>query len=99
MADLNWELADPIVENVQFSRDAGGFWNVQVSLRESTPKSLGGKVVRAKLKVDGKEAAQSLWPVAGSRSEEGISRTTMTFQTGSALYPHKAKFEVELTER
>ena len=103
MAEVNWQIEDPVVEELRFSKDAAGFWNVSVALQEAATGSVGKKVVKARL-VDeghlrGKDIAQSMWPVAGSRQEGKPARTTLTFNTGSATYPAKMKLEMELVEK
>jgi hypothetical protein len=99
MADVSWDVGDPIMESLSIAKDAAGFWNVSVTLQEAAPKSLGSKVVMAKLKAHGKDVAQSLWPVSGSRPETGAAKTTVSFQTGSSTYPTKVKLEIELAEK
>jgi hypothetical protein len=99
MAEVSWQVDDPVVENISYTKDAAGFWNVSITLQEATPGSLGKKVVMAKLKAHGKDVAQSLWPVTASRPEGETSKTTLTFQTGSATYPDRARLEIELTEK
>jgi hypothetical protein len=99
MAEVSWQVDDPIVESFSCIKDAAGFWNVSITLEEATPGSLGKKVVMAKLKAHGKDVAQSLWPVTASRQEGEAAKTTLTFQTGAATYPEKAKLEIELTEK
>jgi len=99
MAEVNWQIDDPIVESIGCTKDVAGFWNVSITLQEATPGSLGIKVVRAKLKAHGKDIAQSLWPVSALRQEGQAARHTMTFQTGSIVYPDKVKLEIELAEK
>ncbi len=99
MAEINWQIDDPIVESIGCTKDPAGFWYVSITLQEATPGSLGIKVVRAKLKAHGKDIAQSLWPVSALRKEGQAARTILTFQTGSTVYPDKVKLEIELAEK
>jgi hypothetical protein len=99
MQDISWDVGDPIMETLSIAKDAAGFWNVSITLQEATPNSLGSKVVKAKLKSQGKDVAQSMWPVSGSRPETGTAQTTLSFQTGSSTYPTKVKLEIELAEK
>lgn len=99
MAEVSWQIDDPVVENISYTKDAAGFWNVSITLQEATPGSLGNKVVMAKLKSRGKDIAQSLWPVTASRTEGEAAKTTLSFQTGSATYPDRARLEIELAEK
>lgn len=99
MAEVSWQVDDPIVESISWTKDAAGFWNISVNLEEATPGSLGKKVVMAKLKSHGKDVAQSLWPVTASRQEGEAAKTSLSFQTGAATYPDRAKLEIELTEK
>jgi len=99
MTEVNWQIDDPIVESIGCTKDAAGFWNVSITLHEATPGSLGIKVVRTKLKAHGKDIAQSLWPVSALRQEGQAAKTTLTFQTGSKVYPDKVKLEIDLAEK
>ncbi|OGO02656.1 MAG: hypothetical protein A2Y72_04340 [Chloroflexi bacterium RBG_13_53_26] len=99
MAQVSWEIGDPLVERFGVAKDAAGFWNVAVTVQESAPGSLGTKVVKVKLKSHGKDVAQSLWPVSGDRPEGGVAKTTLTFVTGLTTYPENVKLEIELTEK
>ncbi len=99
MPEVSWQIDDPVVQSISFVKDAAGFWNVSAALQEATPGSLGKKVVMAKLKAHGKDIAQSLWPVTATRPEGEAAKTTLSFQTGSATYPDRARLEIELTEK
>jgi len=100
MGQISWDLLDPVVESVSFSRDAAGLWNVVVTLQELTPGSLKEKVVKVRLLDDTKthgtrDVAQTLWPVAGSREPGKAARTTMTFNTATTARPDRMKLEIE----
>jgi hypothetical protein len=100
MGQISWDLQDPVVESVSFSKDATGFWNVMVALQELTPGSLKEKVIKVKLidesKTHGtKDVAQTLWPVAGSREPGKAARTTLTFNTAAPARPDHMKLEIE----
>jgi hypothetical protein len=101
MAEINWHLNDPIVEEISFSKDSANFWNIAVSLQEMHPSSLKEKVVKVKLidetKTHGtKDAGQILWPVAGSRQAGKAAATTLTFNTASTTRPDHMKLEIEI---
>jgi len=99
MAQVSWEISDPLVERFGVAKDAAGFWNVVIALQEAAPGSLGTRVVKARLKSHGKEVAQSLWPVSGDRPEGGVAKTTLTFVTGLTTYPENVKLEIDLAEK
>jgi hypothetical protein len=99
MAELGWQTDDPTIESISYSKDASGFWTVSIVLEEAHPGSLATKVVTAKLKAYGEDVAQSLWPVSGSRQEGQAAKTTLTFQTGAAKYPRRARVVIGLTEK
>jgi len=100
MGQVSWDLLDPIVDSVSFSRDPAGLWNVTVTLEEATPGSLKEKVVKIKLldetKTHGtKDVGQVLWPVAGTREAGKASKTTVSFNTATSVRPDKMKLEIE----
>ena len=100
MGQISWDLEDPVVESITFSKDAAGLWNVVVDLQELTPGSLKEKVVRVKLldetKTHGtKDVAQTLWPVAGSRERGQAAKTSLTFNTATSIRPDRMKLEIE----
>lgn len=99
MSEVSWQMDDPILESITYEKDAAGFWTVSVVLQEVHPGSLTKKVVSAKLKAFGQDVAQSLWPVSGSRQEGEAAKTTLTFQTGSAKYPRRARVVITPTEK
>ena len=99
MSEVSWQMDDPILQSITYEKDAAGFWTVSVELQEVHPGSLTKKVVNAKLKAFGQDVAQSLWPVSGSRQEGQAANTTLTFQTGSAKYPRRARVVVAPTEK
>ncbi len=69
MSDFSWQIDDPMVESIAYTRDEAGFWNVSIALKEAQPGSLAANVVSVKLKAHGQDVAQTLWPVSGSRQE------------------------------
>ena len=99
MAELGWQMDDPIIESISYAKDTSGFWTISIALQEAHPGSLTTNVVSAKLKAYGEDVAQSLWPVSGSRQEGQTAKTTLTFQTGSAKYPRRARVVIGLTEK
>lgn len=101
MGQISWDLQDPVVDKVSFSKDTTGFWNVTVALQELTPGSLKDKVIKVKLidetKTHGtKDVAQTLWPVAGSRQAGKASSTVLTFNTAATARPDRMKLEIEI---
>ncbi len=103
MVGIAWELEDPIVEDVKITQGEQGFWTVSVTLREQHPRSLEGKVIRAKLidqgRFFGKEIASRIWAVESSRHGFEVSKTAFTFDTGSTEYPEHTKVELEFFEK
>ena len=104
MADISWDLHDPIVEMVEFEQGKTGQWNVKVSLRERWLNSLGSRVVEARLVREGrifdKDLDSATWTPATTRVARSNkpSRTTMTFHVGAEDYPSKGKVEVVISE-
>lgn len=104
MARIEWEVDDPLIDEVELSQDEQGLWMVKVSVREQKAESLGQKVVRARM-VDqgrffGKEIASETWPVAQTRKRKGmVSRRTLVFRTGTNEYPDNTKIEFEFVHQ
>jgi hypothetical protein len=105
MAGIDWELEDPLIDNVKLFKDDAGFWNVSVVVREATPGSLGKNVIvirlteRGSLPFQDKEVARMTWPVSKSRTQGEVASNTFEFNTGSAAYPTHMKIGLEVIEQ
>ena len=103
MANINWDLDDPIIQRLQFTQDNLGHWNISIGLREHWAGSLGSKVVKVTLVGPGLIFSKDIGSVTWTPARSGKKRTkpakkTILFQTRSDEYPKDTKVEIEFSE-